>query len=91
MRAVADGRKKGALGAYHERFSDEDRQLIKSVAMDMWGPYITDTLAALPDADKKIAFDKFHVAMHLGKAIDQVRPNESPTLLRRRFELEEVT
>ena len=77
---VADGRKKGALGAYFDQFSDEDRQQIESVAMDMWGPYITDTLAALPDADTKIAFDKFHVAMHLGKAVDQVRRDESRAL-----------
>lgn len=77
---VADGHKKGALGAYFAGFSTEERAQIESVAMDMWGPYISDTMAALPDASKKIAFDKFHVAMHLGKAVDQVRRAETRAL-----------
>src|SRR5690606_19410880 len=35
----------------------------------------------VPDADRKIAFDKFHVAQHLGKALDQVRREEHRKLL----------
>ncbi len=77
---VTDGHKKGALGAYYASFSEGDLVQIESVAMDMWGPYISDTLAALPNANEKIAFDKFHVAMHLGKAVDKVRREESRAL-----------
>ncbi len=77
---VTDGHKKGALGAYYDSFSEGELGQIESVAMDMWGPYISDTLAALPDANEKIAFDKFHVAMHLGKAVDQVRRAENRAL-----------
>lgn len=77
---VADGRGKDALGAYYAGFSEQDRSKIESVAMDMWGPYISATVAAVPDAVAKIAFDKFHVAMHLGKAVDRVRRSENRKL-----------
>ena len=77
---VADGRGKEALAAYYDSFSPTELARIESVAMDMWGPYIAATVAALPDAGAKIAFDKFHVAMHLGKAVDRVRREENRTL-----------
>jgi len=35
-------------------------------------PYIEATRDCVPDADEKIAFDKFHVAQHLGEAVDKV-------------------
>ena len=34
--------------------------------MDMWEPYISVTTQYVPEAQEKIAFDKFHVAGHLG-------------------------
>jgi transposase len=77
---VADGRGKEALAAYYDSFTEEELAGIQTVAMDMWGPYIAATLAALPDAASKIAFDKFHVAMHLGSAVDRVRREESRAL-----------
>lgn len=32
------------------------------------------------DADRKIVFDKFHIAQHLGDAVDRVRRKENKTL-----------
>ena len=78
---VADGRGREALAVYYEELGSEGRATIESVAMDMWGPYIAATLASLPDAGAKIAFDKFHVAMHLGDAVDRVRRQENRELL----------
>ena len=34
------------------------------------------------DADRKIAFDRFHVAQYLGKAVDQVRRQEHRQLIK---------
>ena len=48
--------------------------------MDMWRPYITSTRRYVPEADHKIAFDKFHVAKQLGDAVDRVRRRESKEL-----------
>ena len=73
---VADGRKKASLDGYYRRFSVRERQAVKSVAMDMWGPYISSTQKYIPDADDKLVFDKFHVAKHLGGAVDKVRRRE---------------
>lgn len=78
---VADGRGREALEGYYDLLGSEGRAAIESVAMDMWGPFIAATLAALPDAASKIAFDKFHVAMHLGEAVDRVRRQENRELL----------
>jgi transposase len=33
-----------------------------------------------PEADGKTVFDKFHVAQHLGNAVDKVRRKENKTL-----------
>lgn len=78
---VADGRGRDALEGYYELLGSEGRAAIESVAMDMWGPYIAATLASLPEGDGKIAFDKFHLAMHLGEAVDRVRRQENRELL----------
>ncbi len=53
---------------------------IESVAMDMWDPYINSVKAHVLEADDKIVFDKFHVAQHLGAAVDQVRRGENKIL-----------
>ena len=47
----------------------------------MWEPYISVTTQYVPDAENKIAFDKFHIAGHLGDAVDQVRRAEHRRLL----------
>lgn len=78
---VADGRGREALDSYYAAFSEAELASVQSVAMDMWMPYINSTLAALPDAGSRIAFDKFHVAMHLGDAVDRIRREENRKLL----------
>lgn len=61
--------------------SDEQKAGICAVAMDMWPAYISATQAHVPDADEKIAFDKFHVAKYLGEGVDKVRREEHRYLL----------
>lgn len=70
---VADSRKKEVLTDFFGQFSIEDRERVQSVSMDMSAAYIEATKEAIPDAEKKIAFDKFHVAKHLGDGVDKVR------------------
>ena len=36
--------------------------------------------AIIDDADKKIVFDRFHIAAHMNKAVDQVRRGENKVL-----------
>jgi transposase len=47
--------------------------------MDMWSAYINAVKQHLPNA--KIAFDRFHIAKHLGDAVNAVRKDEHRELL----------
>jgi transposase len=73
---VADDRGRAALDGFWTRLTETQRARIEAVAMDMWEPYIQSTRDHLPGADQKIVFDKFHVAQHLGNAVDLVRRQE---------------
>lgn len=44
--------------------------------MDMWDAFIKAVKETIPDAEKKICFDRFHVAQHFNKALDKVRAQE---------------
>lgn len=73
---VAEDRVASSLGSFFDQLDDEQRSQIEAVCMDMWPAYIKATRAAVPDADQKIAFDRFHVAQYLGRGVDQVRRAE---------------
>ncbi len=78
---VSDERNKASLKSYYDTLSDSQKTEIESVSMDMWPAYIKATLENIPDADRKIAFDKFHVAKYLGEAVDKVRKQEHKALM----------
>lgn len=73
---VADDRKEESLESYYRTLTPEELAGIEDVTMDMWPPYIRVTKRRVPGAGRKIAFDKFHVAQHLGEAVDDVRKQE---------------
>lgn len=77
---VADGRGREVLDTWYGAQPAEMLAGLKTVAMDMWPAYIRSTAAHVPDAWTKIAFDKFHVAKHLGDAVDRVRRAEHKAL-----------
>lgn len=77
---VAEDRKQASLDGFWPTLTKEQLNSIEGVAMDMWGPYINSTKKHLPKADEKIVFDKFHVAKHLGEAVDKVRRDENTLL-----------
>jgi transposase len=58
----------------------EQRQSIETVAMDMWEPYVQSRPCAFGRGGRQNIFDKFHIAKHLGEAVDKVRHRESKTL-----------
>ena len=77
---VGDGRGRDGIDSFYEGLDEDQLKGIASVAMDMHQPYIQSTLEYVPDAEGKIAFDKFHVAKHLGDAVDKVRRQEHKDL-----------
>ena len=77
---VANDRKKASLDEYYATLSEEQLAGIEAVAMDMWEPFIASTNAYVPAASAKIVFDRFHIMMHMGKAVDDVRKRENRLL-----------
>lgn len=78
---VAEGRGRETLDTFYAGIGAEGCEALASVAMDMWSPYIESTRDHVPHADDKIVFDKFHVAQHLGEAVDKVRRSENRALV----------
>ena len=78
---VSDDRKSDSLNEYFDTLPDEQRAGIECVTMDMSRAYIKSVRENVPGADQKIAFDKFHVAQSLGKAVNKVRVEENKALI----------
>jgi len=67
-------RTKETLGDFFAGMTQEQRQAIEAIAMDMWDPYIHAIKNYVPQV--KIVFDLFHVVSGFGKVIDKVRNAE---------------
>jgi transposase len=78
---LAENREKISLDAYYASLSEEQLAGIQAVAMDMWDPYIASTRAHVPDGERKIVFDRFHIMKHMNEAVDAVRKEENRLLL----------
>jgi transposase len=77
---VAEDREQGSLDGFWSTITAEQRASIEAVALDMWDPYVASLREHLPKAEQKIVFDKFHIAKHLGEAVDRVRRREHKVL-----------
>jgi len=83
---VTDERKTSSLDHYYDSLTTEQKAGIESISMDMWPAYMKSTLANIPDAKNKIAFDKFHIVKYLGDAVDAVRKQEHKALMKEGYE-----
>jgi transposase len=75
---VKEGRDKQAGALLLATLSEEQRVQVEAVALDMAGFYVAAVEEVLPQA--AIVHDKFHIAKHLGEAVDKVRREEHKTL-----------
>jgi transposase len=83
---VADGRSEESLAGYFRRFTPPELDRLTAVVMDMWEPYIQAVRKAVPDAEGKIVFDRYHLMAHVHSAVDRVRRKEHKELLERGVE-----
>jgi transposase len=74
---VLDDRKAETLGGWLRDRPAHHLASVESVTMDMWDPFIKAVTDCIPEAGKKICFDRYHVAQHFGKALDKVRAQEN--------------
>ncbi len=72
--AVLDGRTTLDVDRHFAAVREASRAAVKVVAMDMWRPYMEAAAKWLPNA--RVCFDRFHVARHLGDAVNTVRKQE---------------
>lgn len=77
---VLPDRKASSLVPYFTALSPTERAGITAVVMDMWEPYRATVRQLVPEADRKIVFDKFHVLLHVQQAVDTVRKEEHRAL-----------
>lgn len=78
---VQNDRKKESLDAFFKALTPGQLKRIRFVAIDMSQPYMQSIAANFEDGEKKIAFDKFHVAKMLGDAVDKTRRTENRDLI----------
>jgi transposase len=71
---MGEGRSQETLDGFFAEMSDEQKQAIQAVAMDMWEPFINRVRHHCPQA--KIVFDLFHLVKAFGEIIDEVRREE---------------
>lgn len=76
---VVDGRDQVAAQCLLAGLSDEQRESIEAVSMDMAASYQAAIEAELPEVE--IVHDKFHIVQHLNEAVDQIRRAENKALL----------
>jgi transposase len=67
-------RSEASMDLFYQSISQEKRERIRLVVMDMWKAFRNSTERLAPKA--RIVFDKFHILRHLGEALDKVRKSE---------------
>jgi transposase len=77
---VGEDRTQASLDGFWKTLTPDQVASIEAIAMDMWDPYLASVREHVPEAEKKVVFDKFHIAKHLGEAVDRVRRGENKTL-----------
>lgn len=73
---VADGHDAAALDGFWKGLTPEQIESVEVVAMDMCQAFIRSVREHVPNADSKIAFDRFHVARAIGDGVNTVRKLE---------------
>jgi transposase len=79
---VLNDRTSETLETWFKTQQDNDLSGLKSISMDMWDPYIKAVRNTIPDAEEKIAFDRFHVSKHISHALDKVRRREHAAFMK---------
>jgi len=73
---LAEERKQASLDGYFTGLTVAQRRQIRAVGMDMWEPYVQSVQTWVPQAERKIVFDPFHIVQHMNQAVDRVRRTE---------------
>jgi len=75
---VTEGRDEAAAHALWNTFSEEQKEHVEAVAIDMWQAFENSVQTNAPQAE--IVHDRFHISKHLNEAVDKVRRREHKAL-----------
>jgi transposase len=75
---VGQDRTLATLYRFFREFGEERAQELKFICSDMWKPYLQ--VIATKASQALHVLDRFHIASHMNKAIDQVRAQEAREL-----------
>ena len=78
--SLADDRTADGLATFYRALPPEELEAIEVVAMDMAPPFLKATQEHVPDAEREIVFDKFHVAQNLANAVSDLCKQENQRL-----------
>lgn len=78
---IGENRRSETLMAYFRRFTSEQLDQIRGIAMDMWKGYKLAIRTTVPNADRKMIYDRFHVMKDFNIAVDDVRKKENRFLV----------
>lgn len=70
---IVENRQQYYLEKYFDKFTKKARDMVKTVCVDMYKPYINLINKKFPNA--VIIFDKFHILNHLSRALNKTRIN----------------
>jgi transposase len=73
---ILDDRKSSTLSEWFATQDKSDLSHVESITMDMWDPFINAVRSHFERAEELIAFVRFHVSGHFGKALNKVRAPE---------------
>ena len=75
---VSRGHDEEAANELWDTLSQEQKDNVAAVAMDMWQAFENSAVRHVPKAD--IVHDRFHISKHLNEAVDKVRRQEHKAL-----------
>jgi transposase len=81
---IGGKRKAKTLLGFFRWFGEERTANLRFICSDMWRPYLS--VVAKKAKDAVHVLDRFHIAMHLSKAIDQVRAEETRKMAEKGYE-----
>jgi transposase len=77
---IGDDRRAETVIEYFEQFPADQLEQIRGIAMDMWNGYTLAIRTAIPQGERKMVYDRFHVMKDFNVAVDGVRKQESRAL-----------
>lgn len=80
VKHIAEDRKQTSLDGNFEGLSEEQREGLEAVAVDIWDPYIASMKAHVPQAEDKMGFDRDHLIAHMDKVVGEGRKKEHRAL-----------